>query len=151
MRLLCLLAITSLLATGFEMWFVAPYEEINSLNDGGGKDGSGGFNNDDYDDGGVRLHMVGRKTRKLPFSDVEIDEDGPLGRTLPFLNMGICFLLCVAGFGLRNRKDVPGGFWAFLFLPAVVLGVVGVVRRSMRDVQEGIGELEKRRYGYKGA
>lgn len=85
----------------------------------------------------------------------EMDSDGPLGRVLPFLNPGICVLLALTAWAVWGqgsmRRDVPEGFWLFLLLPGVILGVTWFARRSMTEVQEGLGELRAMKYGYKGA
>ncbi len=77
---------------------------------------------------------------------------GPLMVYLPWLNAAIALLLLLLSFLLSNRTDrVSQGFWVLLLLPAVMLGVVTVVRGSMVEIQSGLGELRGLRYEYKGA
>jgi len=80
-----------------------------------------------------------------------IASDGPIHLYLPYLNGAICALLAMAAWGFKGRTDVDDGFWLFLLLPPLILGIITVARRSMADIQSGIGELEGLKYEYKGA
>lgn len=80
-----------------------------------------------------------------------IDADSPVQTLLPWLNLAIAILLLLASYAVKGRASAPEVLWLFLWLPAVMLGVVSFARKSMMDVLEGIGELEGKRYGYKGA
>ena len=77
--------------------------------------------------------------------------DGPLIAYLPYLNAAIAGLLLLLSFLFWGRRDVSEGFWVLLLLPAVMLGVVTVVKGSMVEIQSGLGELRGLRYEYKGA
>ena len=70
---------------------------------------------------------------------------------LPWLNLAITILLLVTSWAVKGRVSAPEPLWLFLLLPAVMLGAITVARKSMTDVQVGIGELEGKRYDYKGA
>lgn len=85
---------------------------------------------------------------------MELDPDGPLMLTLPYLNIAICLLLALAAYVLKGRtadSKIPEGMWIFLLVPGIMLAMVTVARRSMIDSQEGIGGLEALKYGFKGA
>lgn len=43
------------------------------------------------------------------------------------------------------------GRWVFCLMPTIALVVVEIAIRSMRDVEKGVGELERLKYRYKGA
>lgn len=92
-----------------------------------------------------------RPLLKLDRPDIQIDSDGPLLRALPWLNAGVCAVLLLIGGLLSGKREVSEGYWLSLFLPAVMLGVVSVVRASMREVGAGLRGLEGLRYEYKGA
>lgn len=128
--LLCLLSITSLVCSAFTMRFVP-------VNVNGTLDSS----------------LAGQKARLRASASASsfAAADGPLVMILPYLNGAIAALLCLAAWRLRTRESSPEGQWLFLLLPAVVFGMVTVARRSMADVDRGIGELSKLRYDYKGA
>jgi hypothetical protein len=78
---------------------------------------------------------------------------GPLLTHLPRLNVLIAVLLLGVSCLFSSRTDVNGseGFWLLLLLPAVMWGVVFVVKASMLEIQSGLGELEGLKYEYKGA
>jgi len=127
-KLLSLLSITSLLSTSYTMWFipVSPNRAPLSL-------------------------FKTKRPAKPAF--LPIEDNGPIEQALPYLNLGICALLCLAAAGLKGKKSQawPEEFWVFLLLPTVMLGMVWVGKKWMTDVQQGIGELQGMRYGYKGA
>jgi hypothetical protein len=78
-------------------------------------------------------------------------DDGPINTYLPYMNLAISGLLCLAAWGLKGKETSPEGLWLFLLLPGVVLAMITVARRSMADIQAGIGELTGLKYDYKGA
>jgi len=119
--LLCLLAITSLVASAYTMKFIPPYSASSP----------------------------GRAQLARPA--LFVDSDSPVQTLLPWLNLAIAVLLLLASFAVRNRASAPETLWLFLMLPAVMLGVIMVARKSMSDIQAGIGELEGKKYDYKGA
>lgn len=77
--------------------------------------------------------------------------DGPIERYLPYLNAGIAVFLCLGALIVRSKQHSTNGHWLFFLLPALVLGIITITRRSMVDIQIGIGELDGMRYEYKGA
>ena len=92
---------------------------------------------------------VGRSALSLSGS-----EHGPIEKYLPLLNILLAGLLGLSGLVMVKRERDTGiveGTWMFMFLPAVLLGIVAVARKTMNEVQTGIGELRGLRYGYKGA
>ena len=50
-----------------------------------------------------------------------------------------------------NGKGKDDGMWLFCLLPGIAWAMVEVALRSMRDVEKGVGELERLKYRYKGA
>lgn len=78
-------------------------------------------------------------------------EDGPLDQFLPYLNPIISLFLCLAAWRLKQQERGPEGLWLFLLMPSALLVMVTVVRRSIVDVQTGIGELSGMKYHYRGA
>ena len=120
--LLSIMAISSLISTAYTMYSVPVSGMSNS---------------------------VGRSAMSLSGS-----EDGPIEKYLPLLNVVLAGLLGLSGLVMVKRERDSGiveGTWMFMLLPAVLLGIVTVARRSMEEVQTGIGELRRLRYGYKGA
>ena len=92
-----------------------------------------------------------RPLLRLDRADIQIDSDGPLLKALPWLNAGVCAVLLLISVLLGGKRDVSEGYWLSLLLPAVMLGVVAVVRASMKEVGAGLRGLEVLRYEYKGA
>lgn len=81
-------------------------------------------------------------------------DNGPLRTALPWLNGSICVVLALAAVVLYRRAGraaEAGGLWVLCLLPGIAWLMVEVAIRSMRDVEKGVGELEKLRYRYKGA
>jgi len=76
-------------------------------------------------------------------------------RYLPYLNVAINVLLGLAAWAYHSRTDVgggvPEGLSLFLLLPGVVFAMGWMARRSMREIQAGLSELQGLRYEYKGA
>lgn len=87
-----------------------------------------------------------------------VPENGPLRMALPWLNGGICAVLGLTAVVLYRRgsaaskggEDV-GPLWIFCLVPGIAWAMVEVAMRGMRDVEKGVGELERLRYRYKGA
>jgi hypothetical protein len=73
---------------------------------------------------------------------------GPLELYLPYLNAVLVVLLALAGFVGQQRAKEGEGLW-FALLPGLVFGFVGVAKGIMGSVD--VGQLERLRYGYKGA
>lgn len=79
------------------------------------------------------------------------ESGGPVEQYLGLLNLAICGVLAFASWALwvQDKGQDMGKWVMVLCSPAVVLGVILIVRREMRSVD--IGELEGLRYQYKGA
>lgn len=80
-----------------------------------------------------------------------LEVDGPIERYLPYMNGGIVCLLLFASWSLKGRQESQEGFWIFLLLPAIMLAMVLVARKSMADVEAELTGLDKMKYNYKGA
>jgi hypothetical protein len=76
-----------------------------------------------------------------------IDEDGPIARYLPHLNLGLCVVLVGLGGIVERRFEV---WWGFGWLPGFVWVVVVFAKWIMGGVDPE-GELAGLKYGYKGA
>lgn len=91
---------------------------------------------------------------------------GPVAQCLPHLNGALSLLLAVNALNWRGRRSVHQGFWILCLLPAsercmlwmeskqltkslVAMFTSIAARRTMLDVD--IDELERLKYGYKGA
>jgi hypothetical protein len=131
MALLCLLSITSLASSAYVMYFVPVSHTAGASSSSASS-------------------SVAR-TAQRPVLPVAGGEESPVNQYLPYLNAFICALLLLASWGYSSRTDVPEGLWLFLLLPAVVCGMVFVARRSIGDIQAGLGELQGLKYDYKGA
>jgi hypothetical protein len=103
-------------------------------------------------------------SRWLQLTDFEhhlldvVPENGPLRMALPWLNGAICAVLGLTAVVLYHSGSSDGGrgggvdeTWIFCSLPGIAWAMVEVAMRSMRDVEEGVGELKRLRYRYKGA
>jgi hypothetical protein len=102
-------------------------------------------------------------SRWLQLTDFEhrlldaVAEGGPLRMALPWLNVAICAVLGLAAVflyrkgGSGDERGGGGEMWIFCLLPGIALMMVEVALRSMRDVEKGVGELDRLRYRYKGA
>lgn len=121
MPLLCLLAITSLAASAYTMKFIPLYSASSP----------------------------GRAQLARPA--LFVDSESPVQTLLPWLNLAIAVLLLLTSWAVQGRASAPDALWLFLLLPAMMLGVITVARKSIADVQVGIGELEGKKYEYKGA
>jgi hypothetical protein len=119
--LLCLLALTSLAASSYTMRFIPLYAASSP------------------------------SRAQLARPALFVDSESPVQTLLPWLNGAIAGLLLFASWAVKGRANAPEGMWLVLCLPAVMLGVVAVARKSMKDVMVGLGELEGRRYELKGA
>jgi hypothetical protein len=78
--------------------------------------------------------------------------EGPLSVYVPYLNVviaGFLGLISVSTFIRVGSREWVGAM--LLLLPAVNLTVVSVVKSSMTEIEQGLGELRGLRYEYKGA
>jgi len=100
---------------------------------------------------GLVVDLVGRFVDKMDDIRLDVDAEGPLLRILPVLNWVLCALLGVVGTVLvwRGAGDIASV--GLLFVPGLMVGLTGFVRRSMVEEQREIGALRGMRYGYKGA
>jgi hypothetical protein len=125
MRILALLGITSLLATAWICKFVP-------------------------------ATSASKKSRSLQpsgFGDFapDVNDAGPVEKYLIPLTSVITLLLFIAAFGLKGREGREEGFWILCLMPGCVFWVVMVARRIMGSMGIEIGELEGKRYEFKGA
>jgi hypothetical protein len=121
MPLLCLLAITSLAASAYTMRFIPLYSASSP------------------------------SRAQLARPALFVDSDSPVQTLLPWLNLAIALFLLLTSWGVKGRSSAPDALWLFLLLPALMLGVITVARKSMADVQAGIKDLEGKKYNFKGA
>ncbi|KAK5100561.1 hypothetical protein LTS08_005312 [Lithohypha guttulata] len=159
LRLLCLLALTSLLASSFTMFFLSNADgidararldrrqrEVTRSTFANAENTSGSFT--------VRVKKIFEDVLdKLDDARLDLDVEGPLLQVLPILNGVMCMLLAVAAWALRGRdlKGVPEYMWLYLLMPGVMATMTTVARRSIMDEQKEIQELRGMKYGYKGA
>jgi len=73
----------------------------------------------------------------------------PINKYIPYLNGTFGLLLAIDGLIWRGRSGVHEGFWILCLLPTIVFSISIVARRIMLEVD--VDELERLRYGYKGA
>jgi hypothetical protein len=99
----------------------------------------------------MRFVPVSGESPTKRFSPRITELDGPIERYLAYLNGAIAGLLLLAAWSFRRQSDSPEGLWVFLLLPAIMLVMVMVARKSMSDVEASIVELDRMKYEYKGA
>jgi hypothetical protein len=78
--------------------------------------------------------------------------EGPLAVYVPYLNIliaGFLALISISTFIRVGSREWVAAM--LLLLPAVNLAVVSVVKSSMTEIEQGLGELRGLRYEYKGA
>ena len=80
-----------------------------------------------------------------------IPSGGPVHTFLPKLNGTLAFLLVLASFAERRKLDSPEGLWVLLMFPMIIYGLVIYARWAMAAVEEGLKELDRMKYSYKGA
>lgn len=90
---------------------------------------------------------------KLDDIRMELDVEGPLIKSLPFLNGVINVLLTLSSWLIRGRgrAGVPEQMWLYLLLPCIMLGMVEMARWTIFAEHQELGRLKGLRYGYKGA
>lgn len=153
-RLLSLLAITSLFASSFSMFFLSSIDgtDARARLDRRQKQLSRSTfaavqtNN--------TFNAVATKIMdKLDDLRLDLDADGPLLQALPILNGIMSVLLAFAAWMLQGRtiRGVPEYMWLYLILPGAMCGMTTIARRSIMDEERGLRELRGMRYGYKGA
>ncbi|KAH8687819.1 hypothetical protein BGZ60DRAFT_476232 [Tricladium varicosporioides] len=140
--LLSLLSITSLLSTAF-LTYILPPEET-------------GIKFLDKLNGLPSPQMVKRRGKMpIPVSRqglggllMSIDEEGPIRRVLPLMNVGLCLVLMGLGRVVSNKGE--DNWEGLSWLPAAVYGVVILGKWVMGSVdpERELGEL---RYEFKGA
>ncbi|KAI1210332.1 uncharacterized protein F4807DRAFT_60824 [Annulohypoxylon truncatum] len=160
-RSTALLGLTSLAATAWTLWVRAPgvtgirvldaWAAGSGSGSGGGDAGVRAYKRDDDGDGGGGDGSGGRgDIANTPFW-AEGHRDSPLARYLPYLNVGLCAVLVVAG--LVTRSGASQGHWGHVGLnnlPAIVYGVVLLAKMVMGSVDPE-RELSALKYEYKGA
>ncbi|KAJ4502257.1 hypothetical protein HRR83_009177 [Exophiala dermatitidis] len=178
MAMLCLLSITSLLASSYIMYFIpiitsADTDTNTNSAPSSRRTPSSVFATANNDNGigkasSFSLSSIGRnlRQRQLPAGPLLTfangDMGGPIERYLPTLNAAISLLLFFSAMAYRSKgrnrdgapsatTSVPEGLWMFLLLPGLVFVMVYVAKRSMGDIQSGLRELQGLRYEYKGA
>lgn len=87
--------------------------------------------------------------------DIRMDlaVDGPLLKSLPYLNAMISALLMFSAWLLKGRggTGMPEQMWLYLLLPAIMFGTTEIARRTIIDEQRELEKLKGLKYGYKGA
>ncbi|EXJ82037.1 hypothetical protein A1O1_08105 [Capronia coronata CBS 617.96] len=167
MATLCLLSITSLMASAYIMYFVpitdidAGFSSNSKPNVGGGASGPS-----QRSPSSIFAPTSGgpiTQRRRLPTLLLSDSAGSPITRYLPLLNAAISALLFLAAMVYRSnsssnsnsnaktRPDVPEGLWLFLLLPPVIFAMVYMAKRSMGEIQTGLSQLQALRYDYKGA
>ena len=64
-------------------------------------------------------------------------------------NGALSLLLALNAAIYRDRKDIHGAFWILCLSPIACFSIIMLAKRLMISVD--VGQLEKLRYGYKGA
>lgn len=153
-RLLSLLAITSLFASAFSMFFLSSIDGTDararldrrqkqlSRSTFAAVPHESTFNS-----------LLTKVMDKLDDLRLDLDADGPLLRALPILNGVMSGLLAFAAWMLHGRssRGVPEYMWLYLVLPGVMCGMTTIARRSIMSEERELRELRGLRYGYKGA
>lgn len=154
LRLLSLLALTSLLASSFTMFFLSSISGLDAR--------------ERLDKRQRQMHrntiaspattksiveMFSRVMDKLDDVRLDLDAEGPLLRALPLLNAVMCGLLLLAGWIVKGQasRNVPVYMWMYFMLPGLMWGMTTVARKSIMDEQKELRELKGMKYGYKGA
>ncbi|KAI0124538.1 hypothetical protein F4776DRAFT_208056 [Hypoxylon sp. NC0597] len=151
-RLTALLSLTSLASTAWMLWAQAPgvtgIRVLDAWVSGAGASpGSGSGRNKNAPE---QKKKKKKQDRSVPFW-AEEHRRSPLEKYLPYLNLGICAVLVMAGF--LSKSAASQGHWGHVGLsnlPAIVYGVVLVAKMVMGSVdpERDLGAL---RYEYKGA
>lgn len=92
---------------------------------------------------------VQRRPRRSSFSFVE-NHKSPLELYLPYLNLGLCAMLVLAGFLMKSNERQTFGHVGLGNLPAIVYVVILIAKVVMGSVDPE-KELGALKYDYKGA
>ncbi|KAK5947158.1 hypothetical protein PMZ80_001305 [Knufia obscura] len=154
LRLLCLLSLTSLLASSFTMFFLSNIDTTDArarLNTRQRQMNRATFSAPPH--ATALLNILTKLLDKMDDMRLDLDSEGPLLQALPVLNGVMCGLLALASLILRGQslRGVNGLMWMYLLLPGVMAGMTTVARWSIMEEQRGLRELGGLRYGYKGA
>jgi hypothetical protein len=154
-----LLGLTSLGMSAYSMYSVALPSDRSFSGTGGGGAGVGGGGgvgrrpkpSDIF--GPLSSSSRGGLFERLNTSfNITPNAESPLSVYVPYLNVviaGFLGLISVSTFiRIGSREWVAA---MLLLLPAVNLAVVAVVKSSMTEIEQGLGELRGLRYEYKGA
>ncbi|OTA57270.1 hypothetical protein K449DRAFT_386571 [Hypoxylon sp. EC38] len=150
-RLTALLSLTSLASTAWMLWTQAPgvtgIRVLDAWVSGAGAGADSGSRGNKKEPGQQKKK---KQDRSVPFW-AEEHRRSPLEKYLPYLNLGVCAVLVLAGF--LSKSASSQGRWGHVGLsnlPAIVYGVVLVAKMVMGSVdpERDLGAL---RYEYKGA
>ena len=164
-RLLCLLSLTSLVASAFVMFFMSTIG-LDDMTVNGARErldrrqrqarrrnftssGETATTNEP-----TLIAFARRIMDKLDDVRLDLDTEGPLLKVLPVLNGIMGGLLAITAWILKGASVKKAGsefMWLFLLLPGVMVGITTVARRSMIEEERGLKGLKGLRYGYKGA
>lgn len=150
-RLTALLSLTSLASTAWMLWTQAPgVTGIRVLDAWVSGAGAGTGSGSGKNKTAPEQKKKKKQDRSVPFW-AEEHRRSPLEKYLPYLNLGICAVLVMAGF--LSKSSASQGHWGHVGLsnlPAIVYGVVLVAKMVMGSVdpERDLGAL---RYEYKGA
>ncbi|KAF3070597.1 hypothetical protein GL218_00094 [Daldinia childiae] len=165
-RIRALLSLTSLAATAWTLWALPPgttgIREVDSWASNtstSGGDGDGGYdgrNRKESDKSKRNQNQPERYNNAVntPFRG-ERRRSSPLAAYLPYLNVGLCAVLVLAGLVSKPDASAEGpqqkwGHVGLSNLPAVVYGVVVIAKIVMGGVDPE-RDLSALRYDYKGA
>lgn len=154
LRLLSLLALTSLLASSFIMFFMSSAPSLDARERLDQRQRQMYRNTIATPSTSASLVETAMKIMdKLDDLRMDLDTDGPLLQSLPILNAMMCGLLMVAGWILKGQvlRGVPDYMWIYLMLPTIMLVMTTIARQSILAEQRELRGLKGLKYVYKGA
>lgn len=154
LRLLSLLALTSLLASSFTMFFMSSISGLDARERLDRRQKQ--MHRATIASSSTRnslMEMFGGVMDKLDDVRLDLDAEGPLLKALPLLNALMCGILMLAswiGQGQTSR-GAPSYLWMYFLLPTAMWGMTTIARKSILDEQRELKQLKGLKYGYKGA
>lgn len=159
LKLLCLLSLTSLLASSFSMFFLSTLGvqetalDARARLDRRQRQTARRTFGTVFDQHNAPSGIVTRIMDRLDDIRLDLDVDGPLLQALPILNGVMCGLLAIAAWILKGQKlsGVSEFMWLYLLLPGFMFAMTTLARKSIIDEEKGLNELKGMKYNYKGA